>query len=70
MQTHTYTIELLSQPDGRYIVFVPVLGCSTVGDDYDHALQMARECIETHIEGLREVGLSVPDGDRATWRLH
>lgn len=55
-----YTVHLEEQSDGRYCVFIPVLGCATVGDDYEHALQMAHECIECHIEGLQKAGLPIP----------
>ena len=61
MSNRIYSIHLDPQSNGRFVVTVPALGCSTVGDNYEHALQMARECIETYIEGLARVGLSVPD---------
>ncbi len=61
MNNRVYNIHLDPQPDGRFVVTVPVLGCSTVGENYEHSLQMARECIETYIEGLAKVGLPVPD---------
>lgn len=61
MNGRIYKIRLEPQPDGRYCVFVPALGCATVGDDYQHALQMARDCIETHLAGLQEAGFPVPD---------
>ena len=60
-----YTVHLDEQSDGRYCVFVPALGCATVGDNYEHAPQMAHECIECHIEGLKEAGLPIPRGEQA-----
>ena len=55
-----YNVHLEEQSDGRYCVFIPALGCATVGDNYEHALQMAHECIECHIEGLQKAGLPIP----------
>ena len=35
-------------------------GCIAVGETRDEALQLIREAIEFHIEGLRQDGLPVP----------
>jgi len=35
-------------------------GCIAVGETRDEALELIREAIELHIEGLRQDGLTVP----------
>ena len=60
MKSRVYNIRLEPLEDGRYSVSVPALGCATVGGDYQHALQMAKECIETYLTGLQEAGLPIP----------
>jgi predicted RNase H-like HicB family nuclease len=44
-----------------YGVYVPDLpGCVAVGETREEALEMIREAIEFHLEGLREQGESIP----------
>ncbi len=61
MKRYLYNIHLEPEPDGRFCVTIPALGCATCGDNYEHALRMAQECIECHLDGLRTVGLPVPE---------
>lgn len=61
MSSRVYNVHIEPQPNARSVVTVPALGCSTVGNDYGDALQMARECIETYVDGLAKVGLPIPD---------
>lgn len=50
----TYTVVLLREEDGGYVVTVPALpGCLTQGDDLDEALTNAREAVLCHVESLR-----------------
>jgi predicted RNase H-like HicB family nuclease len=43
---------------GAYVPDLP--GCVAVGDTRDEVLELIREAIEFHIEGLREQGFTVP----------
>jgi antitoxin HicB len=59
---YTYKIHLLKEPEGGFMVTVPVLpGCITQGDDIDEAIDMAKEAIELYIEELKERGEPIPD---------
>lgn len=62
--THTYRIHLEAEPEGGYTVTVPSLpGCITWGEDYDDAVEKARECIEGFLEALAKAGEPVPEGE-------
>lgn len=57
----TYRIHLEPEPEGGYTVTVPTLpGCVTWGESYEHALEMARECIEGFLEALAMAGDPIP----------
>jgi predicted RNase H-like HicB family nuclease len=43
---------------GAHVPDLP--GCIAVGETRDEALELIREAIEFHIEGLRQDGLTVP----------
>jgi len=43
---------------GAYVSDLP--GCVAVGDTREEAMQLIREAIEFHLEGLREDGRPVP----------
>ncbi len=56
-----YTVVLLPDPDGGYVVTVPSLpGCVTQGDTREEALRNAQEAIEVYIEDCRAAGEPVP----------
>jgi predicted RNase H-like HicB family nuclease len=56
-----YPVVLHSDDGVRFGVTVPDLpGCFSAGDDFDQALESAREAIELHLEGLVEEGGEVP----------
>ncbi len=58
---HAFKIHLQPEPEGGFTVTVPILpGCVTYGDDYEHALQMAQECIEGFLEALIKAGQPLP----------
>ena len=62
MSTHTYTIHLEPEPEGGFTVTVPALpGCVTWGEDYDHALRMAQECVEGFLEALVKADQPIPE---------
>lgn len=60
-----YTILLERDPDdGSYTVTVPALpGIVTQGRDLQDAIEMARDAIRCHIDGLLKDGLPIPDED-------
>ena len=46
---------------GGYGVYFPDLpGCVSVGDDFEHAQEMAREVLELHIYGMEKDGDEIP----------
>lgn len=56
-----YTI-ILEKTDTGYSAYAPDLpGCIAAGDGYDEAVQLMREAIEFHLEGMRLNGEPVPD---------
>lgn len=61
MRELAYRIHLEPEPEGGFTVTVPALpGCVTWGEDYNHALAMAQEAIEGHLEVLAELGQPIP----------
>ena len=61
MKMLNYRILLRNEPEGGYTVTVPSLhGCVTYGVTIDHAIEMAREAIESYLESLREHGEEIP----------
>jgi antitoxin HicB len=61
MSNYIHNIHLEAEPEGGYTVTVPALpGCVTWGKDLEHAQQMARECIECHLEALEKAGQPIP----------
>lgn len=56
-----YTV-ILEKGDTSYGAFVPDLpGCIAVGESKEETLNLIREAIEFHLEGLREGGETVPE---------
>lgn len=56
-----YPIVLHKDPDSDFGVSVPDLpGCFSAGESIDEAVDMAKEAIELHLEGLIENGEPVP----------
>jgi predicted RNase H-like HicB family nuclease len=52
---------IIEQGDTSWGAYVPDLpGCVAVGETREEVLQLIREAIEFHIEGLREQGEKVP----------
>ena len=61
MATIPYRIHLSPEDEGGYTVTVPALpGCITYGEDFPHALAMAREAIEGYLEGLKKLNKPIP----------
>ncbi len=62
MQLLTYKILLHKEPEGLYTATVPALpGCTTFGENVEHAIQMAKEAIKIYIEELQSGGEHIPD---------
>lgn len=60
-----YTVVLRKGDDGRYSVEIPALpGCFTYGNDVQHAMEMAQDAVECHVESLILDNLPVPAEDR------
>ncbi len=56
-----YPIVLHKDPDSDFGVSVPDLpGCFSAGESVDEAVDMAKEAIELHLEGLIENGEPAP----------
>ena len=52
---------IIEQGDTSWGAYVPDLpGCVAVGESREEVLQLIREAVEFHIEGLREQGETVP----------
>jgi len=61
MSKHAYRVHLEPEPEGGFTVTLPLLpGCISWGEDYDHAMAMAREAIELYLEVLVEDGKPIP----------
>ena len=51
-------IEKGAESYGAYVPDLP--GCVAVGETKDEVMQLIREAIEFHLEGLQEEGLMIP----------
>jgi len=55
-----YTV-IIEEGDSSYGAFVPDLpGCIAVGETKKEAIELIKEAIEFHIEGIKEDGKIVP----------
>ena len=54
-------VVIVEKGPTSYGAYVPDLpGCVAVGETHDEAMELIREAIEFHLEGLKEDGLPVP----------
>lgn len=54
-------VVIVERGESSYGAYVPDLpGCVAVGETRDEAMQLIREAIEFHLEGLRQDGRVVP----------
>ena len=61
----TYTIVLLPDSEGGYVVEVPALqGCVTYGHTLSEALLMVEDAIEGYLSVLQEDGDPIPDNSK------
>jgi predicted RNase H-like HicB family nuclease len=59
-----YTVVLLRENDGGYVVTVPALpGCVSQGDSREEALKNIEEAIELYLEDVRAAGEPIPAED-------
>lgn len=59
-----YTVILEREPDGGFVVSVPVLpGCVSQGDTREEALANIREAAELYLEDCRASGDPIPQED-------
>jgi predicted RNase H-like HicB family nuclease len=58
----SYTIVLHPDEKGGFWVSVPALpGCFSQGQTESEAIEMAKEAIQCHLEGLAQSGEPIPD---------
>ena len=54
-------VVIIEKGESSYGAYVPDLpGCVAVGETREEVMQLIREAIEFHLEGLREDGRPVP----------
>lgn len=57
----TYTAIFEPDPDGGYVVSVPMLpGCVTQGGTFEEAVRMVEDAIGGYIAVLKEEGIEIP----------
>jgi predicted RNase H-like HicB family nuclease len=62
MRKITYNAVLEYNGNGGYGVFFPdIPGCVSCGDNFEHAVKMAREALELHIYGLEKEHAELPE---------
>ena len=62
MTQRNYRVLLTREPEGGFTVNVPALpGCVTLGENIEHAMEMAKEAIQLYVETLQADGEPVPD---------
>lgn len=55
---------VIEKAEGNYSAYVPDLpGCVATGKTVEEAESQIREAIEFHLEGMREDGSPIPQGD-------
>ena len=58
--TYLAVFETDDQP-GISVYFPDVPGCVSCGENFDHALQMAKEALSLHIYGMEKDGETLPE---------
>ena len=62
MRKYSYLAVYEPNEKGGYGVYFPDLpGCVSVGDNYNHAQEMAKEVLELHIYGMEADGDDIPE---------
>jgi predicted RNase H-like HicB family nuclease len=53
---------IVEEGENSFGAYVPDLpGCAAVGESREEVLQLIREAVEFHLEGLREDGQPIPE---------
>jgi predicted RNase H-like HicB family nuclease len=53
---------VIEKGETSYGAYVPDLpGCVAVGETREEVLELVKEAVEIHLEGLREIGESIPE---------
>ena len=61
MRKYTYFAVYEPNGNGGYGVYYPDLpGCVSMGDNFEHAKEMAKEVLELHIYGMEKDGDDIP----------
>ncbi len=64
-------LVVVERGETSYGAYVPDLpGCVAVGESRDEVLQLIREAIEFHLDGLKEDGLPVPTATSSVETVH
>jgi len=58
--TYLAVFETDDKP-GIGVYFPDVLGCVSIGDNFDHAVRMAKEALSLHIYGMEKDGEPLPE---------
>ncbi|MCL2556906.1 MAG: type II toxin-antitoxin system HicB family antitoxin [Treponema sp.] len=61
MKKFTYLAVFEKSETGFGVYFPDVPGCISCGDDFDHALRMAKEALGLHLYGMERDGDSMPE---------
>ncbi|MGE5559469.1 MAG: type II toxin-antitoxin system HicB family antitoxin [Chloroflexota bacterium] len=59
--TYVYPAFLIPHENQICVLFPDLPGCQTSGDDYPHAIRMAKEAMSLHLWGLEDDGDPIPD---------
>lgn len=59
-QTYDYTVIYTPDPNGGFVVTVPVLGIATEGETMEEARRMVEDAIRGYLESLAKAGDSIP----------
>ena len=67
-ETYDYTVVYTPDPDGGYVVTVPLLGIATQGETIEEARSMAADAIRGYVESLKKAGEPIPREPRESTR--
>lgn len=60
MSETTYLAFITQDPAGYGVVFPDLPGCISVGDSFEHAVEMAHEALSLYAESVLEQGRTLP----------
>lgn len=56
-----YTVIFEEAPEGGYVARIPALGCTTEGETFEEARDMAEDAIKCYCESLLKHGEPIPE---------